>query len=72
MLDTTMEMLDDADLEEEADAEVDAILTEITGGILGKAEKAPQVPLPSEQVQEPEEEERNWDVVRERLEGLRS
>lgn len=30
-MDDTLEMLDEPDLEEEADAEVDAILTELTG-----------------------------------------
>lgn len=69
-MDDTLEMLDEPDLEEEADAEVDAILTEITGGILGKAGKAPEVAIPSEEVAE--EEPANLDVMRERLEALKS
>ena len=69
-MDDTLEMLDEPDLEEEADAEVDAILTEITGGILGKAGKAPVVAIPSEEVAE--EEPANLDVMRERLEALKS
>ena len=67
-----MEMLDEPELEEEADAEVDAILTEITGGILGKAGKAPEVGLPSEEVAEQEPQQTNLDEMRERLEALRS
>jgi charged multivesicular body protein 3 len=70
MIDDTMEMLDEPDLEEEADAEVDAILTEITGGILGKAGKAPEVAMPSEEIVK--EEPQNLDEMRERLEALRS
>ena len=69
-MDDTLEMLDEPDLEEEADAEVDAILTEITGGILGKAGKAPEVAMPSEEVAE--EQPANLDVMRERLEALKS
>lgn len=72
MMDDTMEMLDEPELEEEADAEVDAILTEITGGILGKAGKAPEVGLPSEEVAEQEPQQANLDEMRERLEALRS
>ena len=68
-MDDTLEILDEPDLEEEADAEVDAILTEITGGILGKAGKAPEVAMPSEEVAE---EPANLDVMRERLEALKS
>jgi len=71
-MDDTMEMLDEPELEEEADAEVDAILTEITGGILGKAGKAPEAALPHEQQVEEEPEERNLDEMRERLEALKS
>ena len=69
-MDDTLEMLDEPDLEEEADAEIDAILTEITGGILGKAGKAPEVAIPSEEVAE--EEPAKLDVMRERLEALKS
>lgn len=72
MLDDTMEMLDEPDLEEEAEVEVDAILTEITGGILGKAGKAPEVPMPSEEVAEEGPEKANLDEMRERLEALKS
>ena len=70
-MDDTMEMLDESDLEEEADAEVDAILTEITGGILGKAGKAPEVAMPSEEVAE-EAQQANLNDMRERLEALKS
>ena len=71
-MDDTMEMLDEPELEEEADAEVDAILTEITGGILGKAGKAPAVAMPSEEIEEEEPQQANLDEMRERLEALRS
>jgi charged multivesicular body protein 3 len=71
MMDDTMEMLDDPELEDEADAEVDAILTEITGGILGKAGKAPEVKLPNETVAE-EEDQSNLEEMRGRLEALKS
>ena len=37
MLDDTMESLDDDELEEEADAEVDKILFDLTDGKLGQA-----------------------------------
>ena len=69
-MDDTMEMLDEPDLEEEADAEVDAILTEITGGILGKAGKAPEVAMPSEEIAE--EEPANLNDMKDRLEALKS
>lgn len=70
-MDDTMEMLDEPELEEEADAEVDVILTEITGGILGKAGKAPEVAMPSEEVAD-EPQKANLDEMRERLEALKS
>jgi charged multivesicular body protein 3 len=72
MMDDTMEMLDEPDLEEEVDAEVDAILTEIPGGILGKAGNAPEVAMPNEEVAEEEPQQANLDEMRERLEALRS
>jgi charged multivesicular body protein 3 len=72
MVDDSLEVLDDPELEEEADAEVDAILTEITGGILGKAGKAPEVALPSDEVAEEEPEAANLDDMKERLEALKS
>ena len=71
-MDDTFEMLDEPELEEEADAEIDAILTEITGGILGKAGKAPEVTLPSAPVAEEEEQQSNLNDMRERLEALKS
>jgi len=70
-MDDTFEMLDEPELEEEADAEVDAILGEITGGILGKAGKVPEVALPSEAVAQ-EEQQSNLDDMRERLEALKN
>ena len=72
MVEDTMEMLDEPELEEEADAEVDNILMEITGGILGKAGKAPEAAIPSEEVVEEEPTQANLDEMRERLEALKS
>ena len=72
MMDDTMEMLDEPDLEEEADAEVDNILAEITGGILGKVGKAPEIAMPSEEVVVEEPAQANLDEMRERLEALKS
>jgi charged multivesicular body protein 3 len=72
MMDDTMEMLDEPELEEEADAEVDTILMEITGGILGKAGKAPEEAMPSEEVVEQEPARANLDEMKERLEALKS
>lgn len=40
MLDDTLEMEDDEELEEEADAEVDKVLFELTNGKLGEAGSA--------------------------------
>jgi charged multivesicular body protein 3 len=70
MMDDTMEMLDEPDLEEEADAEVDNILMELTGGILGKAGKAPEAVMPNEVEEEPARA--NLDEMTERLEVLKS
>ena len=72
MMDDTMEMLDEPDLEEEADAEVDNILAEVTGGILGKAGKAPEIAMPSEEVVVEEPAQANLDEMKERLEALKS
>jgi charged multivesicular body protein 3 len=69
MMDDTMEMLDEPDLEEEADAEVDTILMELTSGILGKVGKAPVAAMPSEAEEEPARA--NVDEMTERLEALK-
>jgi charged multivesicular body protein 3 len=71
-MDDMMEMLDEQDLEEEADAEVDNILLEIMGGNLGKAAKAPQVAMPREEVVEEEPAHTNLDEMREQLEVLKN
>ena len=70
-MDDTMEMLDEPDLEEEADAEVDAILSEITGEILSQAGKAPQVTVPSLDIAE-EPSRVNLNEMSDRLEALKS
>jgi charged multivesicular body protein 3 len=72
MMDDTMEMLDDPELEDEADAEVDAILTEITGGLLGTVAKVPEIGLPDETVAEEELDQSNLEEMRGRLEALKS
>jgi charged multivesicular body protein 3 len=72
MMDDTMEMLDDPELEDEADAEVDAILTEITGGLLGNAAKVPEIGPPDETVAEEELDQSNLEEMRGRLEALKS
>ncbi|KAK9450322.1 Snf7-domain-containing protein [Limtongia smithiae] len=71
MVGDSLDSLDEADdIEEaEADKEVDAILSEITGGKLGQAGHVPEN-LPEEE--EPEEEEANLDDMRERLRALQS
>ncbi|KAK7208081.1 Snf7-domain-containing protein [Myxozyma melibiosi] len=72
MVGDTLDGLDEADdtMEMEADAEVDAILSEITGGKLGQAGAVPDS-VPAE-AEEEEEEEADLDSMRERLRALQS
>ncbi|KAJ8097507.1 Snf7 family [Lipomyces tetrasporus] len=72
MVGDTLDTLDEADgvLEEEADAEVDAILSEITGGRLGQAGPVPDI-VPIEEPEEVEEEP-DLEDMRERLRALQS
>ncbi len=46
MIGDTLDSLDDASLETEADAEVDKVITEITSGILAPAGAAPTKAIP--------------------------
>ncbi|KAF8195833.1 Snf7-domain-containing protein [Mycena galopus ATCC 62051] len=72
MLDSTLEMDEDEEVEEEADAEVDKVLAELTGGKLGLAGSA-GTDLPSLQDKlEEEETERTMEKYREQLNGLLS
>ncbi|KAK9486975.1 Snf7-domain-containing protein [Lipomyces starkeyi] len=72
MVGDTLDTLDEADgvLEEEADAEVDAILSEITGGKLGQVGSVPEI-VPTEEPEEIEEEP-DLEDMRERLRALQS
>ncbi|KAJ8481758.1 hypothetical protein ONZ51_g5771 [Trametes cubensis] len=72
MLDDTLQMEDDEDLEVEADAEVDKVLYELTEGKLGQAGAAKEdVPSIQDQVED-EETERAMEQYRQQLNGLLS
>ncbi|EPT03778.1 hypothetical protein FOMPIDRAFT_1115393 [Fomitopsis schrenkii] len=72
MLDDTLEMDDDEELEEEADEEVDKVLFDLTNGKLGQAGTVQtEVPSAQEQVDE-EETERALEQYRQQLSGLLS
>ncbi|KAI0921089.1 hypothetical protein AcW1_004819 [Taiwanofungus camphoratus] len=72
MLDDTLEMDDDEELEDEADAEVDKVLFDLTNGKLGQAGTV-QSELPSLQDKVDEEEtERAMEQYRQQLNGLLS
>ncbi|KAI9270595.1 Snf7-domain-containing protein [Phascolomyces articulosus] len=74
MIEDTMEMMDDDDLEEAADEEVNNVLYQITDGMLGEAgsvgpalDKKPEV-----QIEEDEEEEGpELDMMQKRLQALK-
>ncbi|KAK9457229.1 Snf7-domain-containing protein [Dipodascopsis uninucleata] len=72
MVSDTLDTLDDVNEEEEADAdaEVDAILSEITGGKLGEVAAVPEN-TPAEEEEE-EEDVAELDDMRERLRALQS
>ncbi|EIN10365.1 vacuolar sorting protein Vps24 [Punctularia strigosozonata HHB-11173 SS5] len=72
MLDDVMEMDEDEELEEEADAEVDKVLFDLTDGKLGQA-GAVGTELPSnEATLEDEETQRAMEQYRQQLDGLLS
>jgi len=72
MLEDTLDMDEDDEIEEEADAEVDKVLFELTNGKLGEAGSV-GTDLPSLQDKaEDEETERNMEKYREQLNGLLS
>ncbi|KAK7109624.1 charged multivesicular body protein 3-like [Littorina saxatilis] len=80
MLEDTMDVMDDDDLEEAADGEVEKVLFELTAGELGKAPAAVEDSLPAEAMGatagpshvEEEEEEDDMTAMQARLEALRS
>jgi len=57
MMDDAMESLDGEEMEDEVNAQVDQIVSEITSGIMDGASSAPTTALPTPQVQEEEAEE---------------
>ncbi|KAI0719568.1 vacuolar sorting protein Vps24 [Cerioporus squamosus] len=72
MLDDTLQMEDEEELEEEADAEVDKVLYDLTEGKLGQAGTV-KADLPSLQDQvEDEETERAMEQYRQQLNGILS
>jgi len=72
MMDDTLDMQDEDELEEEADAEVEKVLFELTNGKLGEAGSV-GTDLPTPQArQEEEETERTMEQYRQQLNGLLS
>ncbi|KAI0081760.1 vacuolar sorting protein Vps24 [Panus rudis PR-1116 ss-1] len=72
MMDDTLAMEEDEELEEEADAEVDKVLFDLTNGKLGQAGTV-QTELPTaEEQMEDEETERAMEQYRQQLNGLLS
>ncbi|KAJ8281434.1 hypothetical protein GJAV_G00067630 [Gymnothorax javanicus] len=78
MMEDAFEGMEDEDMEEEAEAEVDKILFEITAGALGKAPSKVTDALPEPEpagaaaAAESDEEEEDLDAMQSRLEALRS
>jgi len=73
MMDDTLEMDEDEELEEEADAEVDKVLFDLTNGKLGQAGSVgTELPPSTEDQLEDEETERAMEQYRQQLNGLLS
>ncbi|KAI0732920.1 vacuolar sorting protein Vps24 [Fomitopsis betulina] len=72
MLDDTLEMDDDEELEEEADEEVDKVLFDLTNGKLGQAGTVQTEAPPSQEQVDEEETERALEQYRQQLNGLLS
>jgi len=72
MLEDTLDMDEDEELEDEADAEVDKVLFELTNGKLGEAGSVGTELPASEDQLEDEETNRNMEKYREQLNGLLS
>ncbi|PPR07029.1 hypothetical protein CVT26_005230 [Gymnopilus dilepis] len=72
MLEDTLDLDEDEEIEEEADAEVDKVLFELTNGKLGEAGSvATDLPTAQDRLDD-EETERNMEKYREQLNGLLS
>lgn len=73
MIEDTMEMMDDEDLEEEADEEVNNVLYQITDGLLGEAGPVgPALEKNQVTIEESEEEEGpELDMMQKRLQALK-
>ncbi|KAF7977416.1 hypothetical protein HWV62_3554 [Athelia sp. TMB] len=73
MMDDALDMNEDEELEEEADAEVDKVLAELTDGKLGQAGAVGTgVPQTAQDKLEDEETERTMEQYRQQLSGLLS
>ncbi|CAG8583396.1 6550_t:CDS:2 [Funneliformis mosseae] len=71
MLEDTFELMEDSDIEEEADEEVNKILFEVTNGLLGEASVV-NVPLENPGLEEEEEPAAALDEMQARLHALKS
>ncbi|KAF4575041.1 Vacuolar protein-sorting-associated protein 24 [Pleurotus pulmonarius] len=71
MLEDTLDMDEDEEIEDEADAEVDKVLYELTEGKLGLASTTAGLPVLEDQLED-EETERNMEKYRQQLNGLLS
>ncbi|KAJ1985847.1 Vacuolar protein-sorting-associated protein 24 [Dimargaris cristalligena] len=80
MMEDTLDMLDEDDVEDEAEEEVNKILFEITDGLLGQAQPTKTIPAKTEEVAEApveaqaadSEEEADLDEMQARLAALRA
>ncbi|KAI8575696.1 hypothetical protein K450DRAFT_260365 [Umbelopsis ramanniana AG] len=71
MINDTFEMMDDEDLEEEADEEVNKVLYQVTEGTMGEASSVANLQNPLVTEEEEEEEEPELDMMQKRLEALK-
>ncbi|KAM3581925.1 Vacuolar protein-sorting-associated protein 24 [Umbelopsis sp. WA50703] len=69
MIGDTFEMMDDEDMEEEADEEVNKVLYQVTEGTLGEATSVANLQNPVIPTTEEEEEEPELDMMQKRLEA---
>ncbi|KAH8555642.1 vacuolar sorting protein Vps24 [Umbelopsis sp. PMI_123] len=71
MIGDTFEMMDDEELEEEADEEVNKVLYQVTEGTMGEATSVANLQNPLVTEEEEEEEEPELDMMQKRLEALK-
>ncbi|CAO3684376.1 unnamed protein product [Umbelopsis ramanniana] len=71
MISDSFEMMDDEDLEEEADEEVNKVLYQVTEGMMGDATSVANLQNPLVAEEEEEEEEPELDMMQKRLEALK-